>query len=334
MSTITISRQEGSLGEEIAEKLAKILGYDLIIRSTVINEWLKEITTDHEFRMLTESPKFYHNISSKGITFKEYIEDLLIEKARDGGSVIMGMGSQIIFSGEPDTLNVRIVSSDQFRIKNTIGRYNVTPDGAENILRRGDRKHKRYIWALYGMDWADPAHYHLILNTDEINILDCLKIILTALFAITDAAATLDPQIKESINIFIETGQTPETIASPDPTPGESSRMPRFKHPAEVEFAKILDMYNIEWEYEPRTFPIEWDAEGNIKMAISPDFYLTKFDTYLEITTMDQRYVTTKNKKVRKLKELYPGINVRIVYKKDFHSLLDRFKMVMDDGRT
>jgi hypothetical protein len=85
-------------------------------------------------------------------------------------------------------------------------------------------------------------------------------------------------------------------------------------------------MYEIEWLYEPKTFPIEYDAEGNIKMAFSPDFYLPKFDIYLELTTMEQKYVTIKNKKVRKVREMYPGTNVRIVYKKDFLSLVERLK--------
>jgi hypothetical protein len=105
----------------------------------------------------------------------------------------------------------------------------------------------------------------------------------------------------------------------------------KFKHPAEEEFASILDMYGIEWQYEPRTFPVQWDAEGNVTMAFSPDFYLTKFDTYIEITTMDQKYVTTKNKKVKRLRELYPGININIVYKKDFHTLLKRFGFSGED---
>ena len=67
------------------------------------------------------------------------------------------------------------------------------------------------------------------------------------------------------------------------------------------------------------------DAEGNVILAFSPDFYLTQFDTYIELTTMNQRYVTEKNKKVKRLRELYPGINIRIVYKKDFQSLVERF---------
>ena len=95
----------------------------------------------------------------------------------------------------------------------------------------------------------------------------------------------------------------------------------------EEEFARILDMFNIEWIYEPKTFPVEWDAEGNVTMAISPDFFLPKFNLYLELTTMDQRYVTKKNKKMRLVQELYPGTNIRIVYKKDFNELVDRLKL-------
>jgi hypothetical protein len=84
-------------------------------------------------------------------------------------------------------------------------------------------------------------------------------------------------------------------------------------------------MHQIEWKYEPRTFPVEWDAEGNVTLAFSPDFYLVQFDTYLELTTMNQRYVTEKNKKLRRVRELYPGTHIKIVYKKDFQSLVERF---------
>ncbi|NLB19033.1 MAG: cytidylate kinase-like family protein, partial [Syntrophomonadaceae bacterium] len=75
----------------------------------------------------------------------------------------------------------------------------------------------------------------------------------------------------------------------------------------------------------PRTFPIKWDSEGNVIQAFSPDFYLPKFDTYIELTTMNQKYVSEKKKKVKLLRKLYPGTNVNIVYKNDFYSLLKRF---------
>ena len=72
-------------------------------------------------------------------------------------------------------------------------------------------------------------------------------------------------------------------------------------------------MYHIEWRYEPKFFPVEWDTDNHVTMAFSPDFYLPKFDIYLELTTMNQRYVTAKKKKLQKLKELYPDINVKII---------------------
>lgn len=98
-----------------------------------------------------------------------------------------------------------------------------------------------------------------------------------------------------------------------------------FKNEQETEFAQILDTYNIEWIYEPKTFPIEWDPDGNVRLAFSPDFYLPGLNLYIELTAMSQKYVTEKNKKAKKLMELYPGTNIKIVYKKDFQSLIERF---------
>jgi hypothetical protein len=105
------------------------------------------------------------------------------------------------------------------------------------------------------------------------------------------------------------------------------SDVPIMKNQSEAEFARILDMYHIDWIYEPKTFPVEWDAGGHVISAFSPDFYLPKFDTYIELTTMNQKYVTAKNRKVKRLKELYPGINIKLVYKKDFSSLVERFNL-------
>jgi hypothetical protein len=98
-----------------------------------------------------------------------------------------------------------------------------------------------------------------------------------------------------------------------------------FAHPSERVAAQILDFYRIRWEYEPTTFPIEWDRHGNPIASFSPDFYLPDFDLYIELTTMSQKLVTKKNRKVRRLKELYPDVNVKIFYQKDFRRLLFKF---------
>ena len=67
-------------------------------------------------------------------------------------------------------------------------------------------------------------------------------------------------------------------------------------------------------------------------MSHPPDFFLPKFNLYLELTTMEQKYVTRKNKKVRLVRELYPGTNIQIVYKKDFADLVDRLRQFGNAG--
>ena len=93
----------------------------------------------------------------------------------------------------------------------------------------------------------------------------------------------------------------------------------------EEEFARILDFYRIDWQYEPRTFPLEWDEEGRVTEAFSPDFYLVDSDTYIELTTLRQSLVTKKNRKLRRLRQIYPDIDVRIFYRRDFHNLLRKY---------
>lgn len=99
----------------------------------------------------------------------------------------------------------------------------------------------------------------------------------------------------------------------------------RFAHTSEKEFSKILDFYKIRWEYEPRTFVLEFDIKGNPETSFTPDFYLPDLDLYIELTTLNQNLVTKKNYKIKKLKELYPDINVKLFYKKDYNSLLFKY---------
>jgi hypothetical protein len=102
---------------------------------------------------------------------------------------------------------------------------------------------------------------------------------------------------------------------------------PQFQNEAELECAKILDYYAIPWEYEPRTFVLEQDEEGRIAEAFTPDFYLPEQKLYLEVTVMKQSLVTRKNRKLRKLRERYPHVNVKLFYKRDIERLAHRYRL-------
>ncbi|MFC2017778.1 hypoxanthine phosphoribosyltransferase [Chloroflexota bacterium] len=102
------------------------------------------------------------------------------------------------------------------------------------------------------------------------------------------------------------------------------ARSVHFVHPSEEEVARLLDFYNIEWVYEPRSFPLKWEDERVTEM-FTPDFYLPGLDLYVELTTLKQSLVTKKNRKLRQLRELYPEINITLLYKKDFDRLLAKY---------
>jgi hypothetical protein len=99
----------------------------------------------------------------------------------------------------------------------------------------------------------------------------------------------------------------------------------RFAHNSERQFARLLDFYGITWEYEPRTFTLEWDRVGRPVQAFSPDFYLPAYDLYIEITTLNQKLVTRKNRKARRLRELYPDIRIKLFYQRDYLNLLVKY---------
>jgi len=98
-----------------------------------------------------------------------------------------------------------------------------------------------------------------------------------------------------------------------------------FGHPSEEIFANLLDYYRIAWEYEPRSFPIQWDKDGRVLEAFTPDFYLPEFDIYVELTTMKQANVTRKNRKIKLLRTIYPDVNIQVFYQKDFQNLIFKY---------
>jgi hypothetical protein len=102
------------------------------------------------------------------------------------------------------------------------------------------------------------------------------------------------------------------------------SRTP-FAHASEAEMARILDFYAVRWEYEPHTFPILWNLDGDVVESFSPDFYLPDLDCYLEMTTLRQKLVRKKNRKLRRLRELYPSVNIKLYYARDFRALMLKY---------
>ncbi len=90
-------------------------------------------------------------------------------------------------------------------------------------------------------------------------------------------------------------------------------------------FARILDFYNVSWQYEPKTFELEWSDEGIVKLAFTPDFYLPDQDLFVELTTLRPQLSTIKNKKLRLMGELYPDVKIKLMKRRDIRDLMIKY---------
>jgi hypoxanthine phosphoribosyltransferase len=128
---------------------------------------------------------------------------------------------------------------------------------------------------------------------------------------LSGTASTLKPVLRQLPPFRAYTGATP----------------PRFANDVELECAKMLDFYGVPWDYEPRTFVLERDADGRVTSAFTPDFYLPDQELYVEVTVMRQALVTRKNRKLREVRRLYPDVKVKLFYRRDIERLAQRYRL-------
>jgi hypothetical protein len=112
---------------------------------------------------------------------------------------------------------------------------------------------------------------------------------------------------------------------APELPEGDTVDGTRFAHASEAEMARILDFYAVRWEYEPTTFPILWNLDGEVVESFAPDFYLPDLELFLEMTTLKQRLVRKKNRKLRRLRALYPDIRIKLFYARDFRAMMLKY---------
>jgi hypoxanthine phosphoribosyltransferase len=89
----------------------------------------------------------------------------------------------------------------------------------------------------------------------------------------------------------------------------------------------------VTYEYEPVEFALAWDENGRGTLGFRPDFYLPKLDLFIELTTLRQRLVTRKNRKVRTLRALHPEIQIEVLYRRDYELMIAGGGIAVIDDR-
>lgn len=106
---------------------------------------------------------------------------------------------------------------------------------------------------------------------------------------------------------------------------------PPWANSTEAHFASLLDSYGVKWLHEPHSFPVAFDEDGEPTEYFTPDFYLPETDEYIELTVLKQGLCTKKNRKLRLLQEFHPGINCRLLYRRDYENLSLKYGWGDDD---
>jgi cytidylate kinase len=303
MAIITISRQIGSNGDEIAARLAEELRFTLVDHTLLVELLQAQDLSKSDVEALDEEAfgaARAHREQDR--VYVDLLPTLITDIATEKDLVVLGRGGQCLFRGFPGALHVRVVAGARERVRRLMDERGIEEPSAIRLVEESDDARRRFIRDHYGEDIDAAVHYDLVMNTDRLSVETA-----TRLIQLTIEMTDLTGKGRE-IGRWLEAAQT----------------LP-FAHPSEEEFAKVLDFYQIRWEYEPKTFPLAWDEAGNTTEAFSPDFYLVDFNLFIELTTLKQSLVTEKNRKIRRFRELYPEVKLKVFYGRDYRNLLAKY---------
>jgi cytidylate kinase len=307
MAIVTISRSFGSHGDELAHRLGAAVGFDVVTSETI---------------QCSMAERFGQKSLTSGPLYADLLSAVVADMGAARNFVMVGRGGQFLLAGAPATLHLRVVSRREERIRNIAARENLNTQAAAALVRRQDAEQAEYYRSVYRRSAQRFSAYHLTMNVDALGLEPSFELALGAIRNTRLPEAGLLPagyverlRMRSSLSLAVmKRSRTQEDVSPPSSI--------HFAHPSEREFARLMDFYRIEWRYEPRTFPIEWGEDGLLREGFTPDFYLPEMDLYVELTTMKQSLVRRKNRKLRRLKELYPGVNIRVFYQKDIEDLV------------
>jgi hypothetical protein len=218
-----------------------------------------------------------------------------------------------------------VVAPESIRLDNLAVDRRLTRADAKTRLRKMAAAQSQIRKRRFGQKTSPPTSFDLVVNAQALGIAEMVDVLLSAVKSQgLLEAGPMSTQAAAKVQFDVRLQLARYGIVPPDRVHVERKA---FSHPSEEVFANLLDFYRIEWDYEPRSFPLQWDKDGKVSEAFTPDFYLPEFDLYVELTTMKQANVTRKNRKIRLLRAIYPHVNIQVFYQKDVQDLVMKYRL-------
>jgi len=305
MGLISVSGEAGCRHEEVARLTANRMGF----------QWI----TEPEIRTMI-AQEFGAEAALPDKAYGPVVTSILARLAKEHHLVVCLPGMEFLFKSYPAILRVHVVAPESRRTGTLMVMHNLDRTAARQLLRQLELEDRRYRTRRFRRAKAPLEAFDLVLNEEAMDSEPMAEIIEAAAHAKGIPDQGLMPPAAEShIQFQVRLQLSKYGISPPRDV---SLKRAAFANRSEEIFANLLDFYRIAWQYEPRSFPIQWDKDGKVLEAFTPDFYLPEFDLYVELTTMKQAHVTKKNRKVKLLKSIYPHINIQVFYQKDFQNLV------------
>ena len=169
MAVITISRQSGSGGEEVARQVAGWLGYRLVERELINQAAVRAGAPEVALAMIDELNLF--GLSLTGEECQAYlaaVKTVMLELAAAGNVVILGRAGQVILAGDPQTLHVLILAPVELRTGRVAAQRAISGRAALAQIKAADRHRRIYLKRFYDIQWDNPEQYDLVINTARI----------------------------------------------------------------------------------------------------------------------------------------------------------------------
>jgi cytidylate kinase len=308
MALIAVSGHPGCRFEEVARLAAHRLQFELVTQSRI------ETLRCEEFGADSPPPEK---------AYSSLVTSILGRLATQYHIVYCAKGGELQARHFPGTLRVHIMAPENVRIGNLMLDLRLDRSAARHELLRLEAAERAERKSRFGKSKATAELFDIVVSSEFLSTEQIADLIAAAaasaglaerglLSHAAEAQLQFQMRLKLARHGIVPTGQI-------------TLRKKCFVNPSEEMFANLLDFYRIAWEYEPRSFPVQYDRDGSVTEAFTPDFYLPEFDLYVELTTMRQTLVTRKNRKVRLLRELYPHINIQVFYQKDFENLIFKY---------
>jgi hypothetical protein len=228
-------------------------------------------------------------------------------------------------------LRLHVVAPESVRLGNLMQDCKLNRAEAKARLREMEAARALVRKRRFGQKISRPTDFDLVLNARRLapsEMMDLLEAAVKSQGLLDSgplaAAAAAEVQFRVRLQLA-RFGIVAPKRPNLDTKELEREERKEFGHPSEQVFANLLDFYGIAWDYEPRSFPLQWDKDGKVSEAFTPDFYLPEFNLYVELTTMKQANVTRKNRKIRLLRAIYPHVNIQVFYQKDVQDLVTKY---------